>query len=62
MILGHFVGCVEEPQHCLAIIHPREKDHELNIDRDQVEIQGAELEVDGYVQRDLAGVNRGQQL
>ena len=62
MVLRHFIGCIEQAQHRLTIVHSREKDHELDIDCDQVEIKGTKLKVDGDVERDLAGIDRGEQL
>ena len=62
MVLRHFVGCIEQAQHCLAIIHAREKYHELDIDCDQVEIERTKLKVDGDIQGDLAGIDRGEKL
>ena len=62
LVLRHFVGCVEQTKHCLAIIHSREKDHKLDINCDEVKIQRAELKVDGDVQGDLASINCGEQL
>ena len=62
LVLRHFVGCIEEAQNCFAIVHTREKDHELYVDCDQVKVQSTQLEVDGDVQRNLAGVNCCKQL
>ena len=62
LVLRHFVGCIEEAQDCFAIVHTREKDHKLYVDCDQVKVQSTQLEVDGDVQRNLAGVNCCEQL
>jgi hypothetical protein len=62
LVLRHLVGRVEQPQDGLAVVHLGQEGHQLDVDGDEVEVHRAQLEVDGDIEGDLAGVDCGQKL